>query len=158
MSGVTKKAAGAKSMHGGTRARAGRKSVSIDLAELEKLCALQCTDEDIAAFFCVTVRTIERRRQKPAFAAVMERGRAKGRLSVRRSLFAQAGNGNTAASIFLAKNLLGYRDVRSNQHSGPDGGPIPIQDVLDLSRLSTEDIEQLQALRNKAEGVNGESQ
>jgi len=97
------------------------------LGELGKLCALQCTDEDIAAFFGVKLRTIERRRQKPAFAAAMESGRAKGRLSVRRSLFTQANNGNTAAAIFLAKNLLGYRDVRSNQHSGPDGGLIAIQ-------------------------------
>jgi hypothetical protein len=64
--------------HGGKRDGAGRKSARIDLAELEKLCALQCTNEDVAAFFGVTVRTIERRRQKPAFAAVMESGRAKG--------------------------------------------------------------------------------
>ena len=97
------------------------------------------------------------RRQKPAFAAVMESGRAKGRLSVRRSLFAQASNGNTAASIFLAKNLLGYRDVRSNQHSGPDGGPIAIQNGLDLARLSPEDFEQLQALVDKVERFEGEN-
>jgi hypothetical protein len=146
-------------MHGGKRDGAGRKSASIDLAELEKLCALQCTDEDLAAVFGVTVRTIERRRQRQAaFAAAMEQGRAKGRLSVRRSLFIQAANGNTAASIFLAKNLLGYRDVRSNQHSGPDGGPIPIHNALDLARLTTEEFEQLQALMDKADGLPGESQ
>lgn len=143
-------------MHGGKRDGAGRKSVRIDLGELEKLCALQCTDEDLAAFFAVKVRTIERRRQKAAFAAAMESGRAKGRLSVRRSLFAQANNGNTAASIFLAKNLLGCRDVRNNQLSGPDGGPIPIQNALDLARLSTEEFEQLQALVDKAERNEGE--
>jgi hypothetical protein len=126
-------------MHGGKRDGAGRKSARIDLAELEKLCALQCTDEDLAGFFGVTVRTIERRRQKQhAFTAAMEQGRAKGRISVRRSLFAQAANGNTAAAIFLAKNLLGYRDVRSNEHSGPDGSPIPIDGGLDFSRLSAE--------------------
>jgi hypothetical protein len=125
---------------------------------LERLYLLQCTDEELASYFGVTVRTIERRRQRPAFAAAMERGRAKGRLSVRRSLFAQAANGNTAASIFLAKNLLGYRDVRSNQHSGPDGGPIPIHAGPDLTRLSTEDFEQLQALMDKAEGLQGDNQ
>jgi hypothetical protein len=145
-------------MAGGKRMGAGRKSARIDFGELEKLCALQCTDEDLAAFFGVTVRTIERRRQRPAFAAVMERGRAKGRLSVRRSLFAEAGNGNIAASIFLAKNLLGYRDVRSNQHSGPDGGPIPIQSELDFTRLSAEDLDLLQTLREKAERREGEKQ
>ncbi|MGD1097698.1 MAG: hypothetical protein ABSB35_37640 [Bryobacteraceae bacterium] len=147
-----------KLMHGGKRDGAGRKSARIDLGELEKLCALQCTDEDLAAFFGVTVRTIERRRQKRAFATVMERGRAKGRLSVRRLLFTQATNGNTAASIFLAKNLLGYRDVRSNQHSGPDGGPISIQNELDFARLSAEDLELLQTLREKAERREGENQ
>jgi hypothetical protein len=143
-------------MHGGKRDGAGRKSASIDLVELEKLCALQCTDEDLAAFFGLTVRTIERRRLKPAFAAAMEQGRAKGRLSVRRSLFAQAANGNTAAAIFLAKNLLGYRDVRRNEHSGPDGSPIPIDGGLDFSRLSAEQFEQLAALVEKAQTPNQE--
>src|ERR1017187_4492915 len=90
--------------HGGKRAGAGRKSSSIDLGELERLCGLQCTDEDVAGFFGVKVRTIERRRQKePAFAAAMERGRAKGRVSLRRLLHVQAFKGNTAALIFLGK-------------------------------------------------------
>jgi hypothetical protein len=144
-------------MHGGKREGAGRKSVRIDLGELEKLCGLQCTDEDLAAYFDVNVKTIERRRRKPAFAVAMERGRAKGRLSVRRSLFKQAAEGNTAAAIFLAKNLLGYRDVRNNQLSGPDGGPIALQNTLDLTRLSTEEFEQVLALMDKAERPPGEN-
>jgi hypothetical protein len=137
---------------GGKRDGAGRKAVRIDLVELEKLSAMQCTDEEVAAFFHVKVRTIERRRQRqPAFAAAMERGRAKGRISVRRTLHAQAAQGNTAAAIFLAKNLLGYRDVRRNEHSGPDGSPISIDGGLDFSRLSAEQFEQLAALVEKAQ-------
>src|SRR5215469_6397616 len=69
---------------GGKRSGSGRKPVKIDLDELEKLCALQCTDQELACFFGVDVRTIERRKKKPAFAAAIERGRAKGKLSVRR--------------------------------------------------------------------------
>ena len=145
-------------MHGGKRPGAGRKAAKIDLAELEKLCTLQCTDEEVAAFFGVKIRTIERRRHKEAaVAATMERGRAKGRISVRRSLFAQAAKGETAAAIFLAKNLLGYRDVRRNEHSGPDGGPISVDGGLDFSRLSAEEIEQLSALVDKAQSPNGKS-
>jgi hypothetical protein len=53
--------------------------VPIDLAQLERLSALQCTDEEIAHWFGVTTRTIERRRQDPKFKEVMERGKAKGR-------------------------------------------------------------------------------
>ena len=62
----------------------------------------------------------------------MERGKAKGRVSVRRNLFRLATSGNLGANIFLAKNLLGYKDVVSNEHSGPEGGPIEMSlaDVL----------------------------
>jgi hypothetical protein len=75
---------------GGKRPGSGRKAINIDLAVLEKLCGLQCTDLEIAGFFGVNVRTIERHKKKPAFAGAMERGRSKGRLSVRRMLFEQA--------------------------------------------------------------------
>src|SRR5271169_4694635 len=103
-----------------------RPEVKIDLVELEKVCGMQCTDEEVAAFFGVSIRTIKRRRKVKQFSEAMERARAKGRVSVRRSLFRLAANGNIAAAIFLAKNLLGYRDVVANEHSGPDGGPIMI--------------------------------
>jgi hypothetical protein len=125
--------------------------MKLDLVELEKLCGMQCTDEEIAAFFGVSTRTIERRRRVQRFREVMEQAKAKGRVSVRRNLFRLASGGNVAASIFLAKNLLGYRDVLSNEHSGPGGGPIAIDTRLDLSRLSEEEFAQLQALSDKAQ-------
>jgi hypothetical protein len=83
----------------------------IDLVELEKLCSMQCTDEEVAAFFGVSARTIERRRQVKQFPEIMDRARAKGRVSVRRNLFRQSNGGNIAATIFQSKNLLGYKDV-----------------------------------------------
>jgi len=45
-------------------------------------------------------------------------GHAKGRISVRWHLFRQAAGNNLAAAIFLAKNLLGYRDVVNTEHTG----------------------------------------
>ena len=128
-----------------------RPKAKIDLAELEKLCAMQCTDEEIAAFFGVSTKTVERRRKVQRFSDVMEQARAKGRVSVRRSLFRLASNGNVAASIFLAKNLLGYRDVVANEVSGPDGRPISIDSRPDLSNLSEDELDQLQSLVDKAQ-------
>jgi hypothetical protein len=119
---------------GGKRSGSGRRAVKINLEELERLCTIQCTDQELASFFEVDVRTIERRKKKPAFAAALERGRAKGRVSIRRMLFSLAAKGNVAAAIFLAKNLLGYKDYFSNEHSGPDGGPIPLSVVEALHR------------------------
>jgi hypothetical protein len=109
-----------------------RPETTIDLQEIERLCTMQCTDEEIAAFLGVSTRTIERRRKVQSFREAMARGKAKGRVSVRRNLFRLAINGNLGANIFLAKNLLGYKDVVSNEHTGPEGGPIQMSlaDVL----------------------------
>lgn len=138
-------------MAGGKRKGSGRKAVIINPDELEKLCALQCTDAEIASFFGVSVRTIERRKEQPAFAEAMERGKARGRLSLRRSLWGLAAKGNPAANIFLAKNLLGYKDYLSNEHSGPDGGPILIGPAPELGELNDEELEQFSILVGKTE-------
>src|SRR6185369_518181 len=103
-----------------------RPEAKIDLVELEKLCGMQCTDEEVAAFFGVSTRTIERRRTIKKFSEVMERAKAKGRISVRRSLFKLAAAGNIAAAIFLSKNLLGYKDVVNSELTGIAGGPIQV--------------------------------
>ncbi len=95
-----------------------RPETKIDVVELEKLCTMQCTDDEIAAFFGVSKKTIERRRKVARYREIMDNAKAKGRVSVRRCLFRLAANGNVAAAIFLSKNLLGYRDVLSNEHSG----------------------------------------
>jgi hypothetical protein len=54
-------------MAGGTRAKAGRKRIRIDVGEVEKLCALHVTDEEIAGFLGVSLRTFARRKRQPAF-------------------------------------------------------------------------------------------
>jgi hypothetical protein len=86
------------------------KKARIDLIELEKLAMLQCTDQEIAAWFGVAVKTIERRRSEPRFAEVMERGKAKGRISVRRQQMKLLEDGNATMGVWLGKNLLGQVD------------------------------------------------
>lgn len=50
------------------------KRVEIDLVELEKLASLHPTDSEIASWFKVTTRTIERRKSEAAFGEALERG------------------------------------------------------------------------------------
>jgi len=126
-----------------------RPKVKIDLAELEKLCGMQATDEEVAAFFDVSTKTIERRRKNKRFREVMERGKAKGRVSVRRNLFRLANAGNVAASIFLSKNLLGYKDYFNNELTGVAGGPIQIASKPDFSQLSHEELKLLRTIAGK---------
>lgn len=87
----------------------------IDLVELEKLCTLSCTDEEIGAWFGVSTRTIERRRREPKFAEVMARGKAKGRISIRRMQMKLLEQGNATMGVWLGKQLLGQRDQVVNE-------------------------------------------
>jgi hypothetical protein len=90
----------------------------IDLVELEKLAAMQATDEEIDAFFGVSARTILRRKKVKKFAAVMERGRAKGRLSVRRMQLRLLEQGSGVMAVWLGKNILGQTDSYHHEING----------------------------------------
>jgi hypothetical protein len=92
----------------------GRPAVPIDEAELERLCAMQCTEEEIAAWFGISKKTIGRRRKTEKFLEAMERGKAKGRVSLRRNLWKLANAGNVAACIFPGKEFAGV--PRHRQH------------------------------------------
>ena len=91
----------------------------IDSAELEKLCAMQATDEEIAAWFGVSTRTIERRRKVRKFADVMDRGRARGRLSVRRMQMKLLEAGNATMGVWLGKQYLGQSDQLQHNYDAP---------------------------------------
>src|ERR1051325_2802005 len=95
-----------------------RTTAKIDLAELERLSAMQCTDEEIAAWFKVTTRTIERRRKNRAFAEVMDRGKAKGRISVRRMQMKLLEQGNATMGVWLGKQILGQTDEVRHEVNG----------------------------------------
>lgn len=111
-------------MRGGSRSGAGRKPVEIDLEQVEKLASLQCTDQELAAFFRCTTRTIEKRRKEPAFKEAMERGKAMGRISVRRSQMKLLDAGNATMGVWLGKQLLGQRDVTPIELTGANGSEI----------------------------------
>jgi hypothetical protein len=132
-----------------------RPKVRIDLAELEKLCGMQCTHDEIAAFFGISSRTIERRRTVEKFRLIMDNAYAKGKISIRRALFKLANQGNVAAAIFLSKNLLGYRDVVNNELSGAGGGPIQLSAKPDYSQLTNEELKQLRVIAEKAKTPGG---
>src|ERR1700730_11115421 len=85
-------------------------AASINLGELEKLAALQCSDEELAGWFNVSTRTIERRRKNRVFAETIERGKAKGRISLRRSQLKMVEDGSATMGIWLGKQFLNQTD------------------------------------------------
>ncbi len=88
----------------------GRPRAKIDLDELEKLAAMNATVEEIGAWFKVSQRTIELRCREKKFKEAISRGRATGRLSLRRMQMKLAQEGNPTMQIWLGKQILGQRD------------------------------------------------
>lgn len=93
-------------------AKTGRPRIELDSAEIEKLCRLNCTMDEIAAFFGCSTDTIERRmKEDEDLKLAIERGRATGKISLRRKQFQILEDSNSASmAIWLGKQLLGQRD------------------------------------------------
>jgi hypothetical protein len=119
---------------GGAREGSGPKPKEIDLGELEKLAKLQCTDQEIAAFFGVSTRTIEnRRKEDEVFRDTIDRGRQTGLISLRRAQFGAALKGNPTMLVWMGKQLLNQKDKIANEMSGPEGKPITFTSVKELT-------------------------
>jgi len=100
----------------------GRPKVKMGLEEVENLSRLNCTMDEIAAYFNVDVRTVQLRAQRePAFRAAMERGQALGRLSIRRQQIRLMEQGNATMAVWLGKQLLGQRDRLEAEVTVKDG-------------------------------------
>ena len=93
-------------------AKTGRPKKSIDAEQFSKLCGLQCTEEEIAAFFDCSVDTIERfckREFGMTFAEIYKRKKDYGKISLRRTQWKLAEKYPSMA-IFLGKQFLGQTD------------------------------------------------
>src|SRR5579871_1354951 len=108
------------SNHGGKRPGSGRKAIEIDLHTVEKLNALHCTDPEIAACVGVSARTYRERKKNKDFAEVVSRGRAKGKISVRRAQVRLLEAGNATMAIWLGKRWLDQKDkTQGMEQQGP---------------------------------------
>lgn len=109
----------------GSAKRKGDYTHQFDLGQVEALRGIHCTDEEMAAVLGCSVPTIERRKvQSGKFAKAYRIGTLKGKVSLRRTLFRLAEQGNLGAAIWLSKQYLGMRDVMRAELTGAEGGVI----------------------------------
>lgn len=93
-------------------ARTGRPKKIIDKAAFEKLCAIQCTQEEICGVLGVTDKTLNnwcRKEYKATFSEVFREKKQVGKMSLRRSQFKLAEK-NATMAIWLGKQYLDQRD------------------------------------------------
>jgi hypothetical protein len=129
----------------------GRPKIDIDFTTVDKLCGLQCTGEEIAAFLDVSYDTLCRRCKEEkgiGFADYFDIKRSRGKISLRRNQFTAAESGNVTMLIWLGKQYLGQRDQLDLEHSGKDGMPIDVN--YNLSSLTEKELDELERLSDKA--------
>lgn len=79
----------------------------IDYNVVEKLASIQCTQEEIASFLELSVRTLQRDEE---FCRLYKKGIENGKMSLRRYQFDLAKK-NVSMAIWLGKQYLNQRDV-----------------------------------------------
>lgn len=96
----------------------------INRKQFESLCAIQCTEEEIASVCDVSVDTLERwckREYRRSFAEVFNEKRAGGKASLRRNQW-KLSETNPTMAIWLGKQYLDQTDKREEKvEIGSDG-------------------------------------
>ena len=85
---------------------AGRPKKEIDYTAVEKLANIQCTQEEIASFLELSVRTLQRDEE---FCRIYKKAQDNGKMSLRRMQFKLADKNPTMA-IWLGKQYLKQKD------------------------------------------------
>ena len=95
-----------------------RPQIDIDKGQFEKLCALHCTEQEVADFFDCSPDTIDRwckrtykneKGKSLGFAEVFSIKRNKGKISLRRNQW-KLSEKNANMAIWLGKQYLGQSD------------------------------------------------
>lgn len=130
----------------------GPKIPQIPIEEFRTLCAFGATDVEIAHYFGVSQKTIQRMKDDPTWAAAYENGRAKMKISLRRAQLEAAYKGNATMLIWLGKQLLGQRDEVDILNINGDGTPDRTsRDAPALEHLASS-LARLAARKAKASG------
>ena len=96
-----------------------RPKKEIDQTEFEKLCVLQCTEDEICDWFDVTDKTLTKwckETFKKSFSDIFKVKKGKGKISLRRMQWKLAEN-NVAMAIFLGKQYLNQTDRKEIEFS-----------------------------------------
>ena len=96
---------------------AGRPKKEIDYISVEKLANIQCTQEEIANFLGLSVRTLQRDEE---FCRIYKKGQDNGKISLRRIQYKLAEKNPTMA-IWLGKQYLKQRDNIEVEHNAQNG-------------------------------------
>ena len=93
--------------------KGGRPRIELDFKTIDKLCAIQCTGEEIASVLDIDYDTLNRRLKQDtgmSFTEYFIKKSGNGKASLRRRQFELAANGNVTMLVWLGKQYLSQSD------------------------------------------------
>lgn len=101
----------------------GRPRIEVSLETIERAASIGCTSNEIAALLDIAPSTLFlKMTQDPEIQDAIDRGRDKGKATLRRNQWQKAMAGSDTMLIWLGKQILGQRDQTAI--TGADGGAI----------------------------------
>lgn len=112
-----------------------RPRIEIDIEEVKKLCMLNCTVEEIGAFFNVNKRTIERRMaESDEFKEAIVQGKALGRISIKRAQFRIMGKDHAGMAMHLGKVTCEQVEYKALPTDSEEAVPVEINFAVRVSK------------------------
>ena len=99
----------------------GRPKKELDKEQVYKLALMHCNMQEMSDFFGVDVKTL-----RVNYSQEILKGKAEGKIRLRKKQFQVAENGNCSMLIWLGKQVLG----QSDQQTGDDNTPLPLSDIF----------------------------
>ena len=88
----------------------GRPQVRMDPEQLQKLLAMQCSDEQVAAWFGFTLRSLYNAKKREPYREIFEHYRERGKAMIKMALFDEGVNKRCPSIlIWLDKTICGTR-------------------------------------------------
>jgi predicted nucleic-acid-binding Zn-ribbon protein len=119
-----------------SKSKRGAKVKLIDFKELQKLCEMHCTGEEIASFFDISYDTLERRVKECGyqnFAEYYAKNVGKGKVALRRKQWDLAMDGEVKLLVWLGKQNLGQKDKIETENTNYNHEPF----LMELEVLNT---------------------
>lgn len=116
--------------------KGGRPRKEIDQKIFENLCMLQCTEQEILAWFGITDKTLNswcKRTYGMGFSETYKEKRGKGKISLRRTQWQLAEKSATMA-IWLGKQYLGQSDNPTIEPEDDDDTDALSQSLAELAK------------------------
>ena len=117
------------------RTKPEHKPTEKDRQTVSVMVAAGIAQDSIARCIGIDAKTL-RKHYREELDTAAEKANAK----IAQSLFQQAVGGNTAAAIWWTKSKMGWKDSTriENEHSGPNGGPIPGKIEIEYIKAKSE--------------------